>query len=246
MIKRIGMAALAGLVIAAGASVARADGMANRYAPTSEPFRNFQIKAGITGIIWNDKNDGIYAGATRTTHDASVSDVLLPTATLTYFFSPKLSAELFCCFAKPRVNGEGTLAAAGKIADSWAFPPIVTLKYHFDKVGGIRPYVGAGVEYIKYFSSDSHLAGYDKVKFSDSWGPVVQAGIDYELGGGWSLGFDAKYVWESTKLTFTNSTNANVITTKHNLDPLLLTLNVGYRFNLEDVFSRRAAYAPMK
>ncbi len=248
MIRRIKMAAMALVLGACATAPAAADGMTTRYTPTSDPFTNFQIKVGLTGILWNDKNDGVFAGGARIAGaDASVERALLPTATLTYFFNPKLSAELFCCFAKPRVNGEGTLAASGKLADTWAFPPIVTLKYHFDKVGGLRPYVGAGVEYIKYFSSRSTLAGYDNVKFGDSWGPVVQAGFDYDLGRGWSLGFDAKYVWESTKLTFTDSTGANAtISTKHALDPLLLTVNLGYRFNLEDLLGRRAAYEPLK
>ena len=97
---------------------------------------------------------------------------------------------------------------------------------------------------IKYFNSNSTLAGFNSVKFSDSWGPVAQIGFDYELGGGWSVGMDAKYVWESTKLTFTGG--ANTVTTKHDLDPLLLTVNMGYRFNIEDLLGRRASYTPMK
>lgn len=246
MIARFKMAAAAIALSLSATAGALADGPA--YSPTraaSDPFTNFQVKVGLTGILWNDHNNGIALnGATQAGWDASVSDALLPTATLTYFFSPKLSAELFCCFAKPRVNGEGALAASGKLAETWAFPPIVTLKYHFDKVGGLRPYIGAGVEYIKYFNSKSTLAGFNSVKFSDSWGPVAQIGFDYELGGGWSVGMDAKYVWESTKLTFTGG--GNTITTKHDLDPLLLTVNMGYRFNIEDLLGRRASYAPMK
>jgi outer membrane protein len=246
MIARIKLAAAAIAVTLAGSAVALADGPAySRVAPASDPFTNFQVKVGLTGVIWNDHNNGVFLnGGPIAGADASVSNVLLPTATLTYFFSPKLSAELFCCFAKPRVNGEGTLAVNGKLADTWAFPPIVTLKYHFDKVGGVRPYIGAGVEYIKYFDSRSTLPGFTSVKFADSWGPVAQAGFDYELGGGWSVGMDAKYVWESTKLTFTGG--ANTITTKHDLDPLLLTVNMGYRFNLEDLLHRRASYEPLK
>ncbi len=250
MIARIKMATAAIAMTLAGSIGALADGPAySRPALQSDPFTNFQVKVGLTGVIWNDRNNGVFLnGATVAGADASVSDTLLPTATLTYFFSPKLSAELFCCFAKPRVNGEGALAGQGKLADSWAFPPIVTLKYHFDKVGGIRPYIGAGVQYIKYFDSRSTLngalAGFNSVKFADSWGPVAQIGLDYELGGGWSVGLDAKYAWESTKLTFTGPGGA--ITTKHDLDPLLLTVNMGYRFNIEDLLGRRASYEPLK
>ena len=214
---------------------------------TTEPFTNFQIKVGATGVFWNNKNDGIYSQPGNSLlggYDAAVGNVWLPTATLTYFFSPKLSAELFCCFAHVNVGGKGAINGV-PLAESWAFPPIVTLKYHFDKIGAVRPYVGAGVEYIKYFNSKSVLAGSDSVKFGDSWGPVLQAGFDLELGGGWSLGLDAKYVWEKTDLTFSNA-GTTTLTTSHHLDPLLVTANLGYRFNLDDLFGRRASYVPMK
>ncbi|MDX2202863.1 MAG: OmpW family outer membrane protein [Hyphomicrobiaceae bacterium] len=245
MLKRIKMA-IAALVVGVSASgAAFADGMPKSYAPqTSDPFANFQIKVGATGVFWNNHNDGIYAnGSLVPSYDAAVGNVWLPTATLTYFFNPKLSAELFCCFAHVKVAGKNGLDGVD-LANTWAFPPIVTLKYHFDKVGGIRPYVGAGVQYIHYFSSKSDLAGYDSVSFKDSWGAVLQGGFDLELGRGWSVGLDAKYVWEKTDLTFTGG--GNTITTSHQLDPLLVTVNLGYRFNLEDMFGRRASYEPLK
>ena len=31
---------------------------------------------------------------------------------------------------------------------------------------------------------------------------MLQAGTDIDMGDGWSLGFDAKKVWEDTKLTY--------------------------------------------
>ena len=255
MFKPIVIAASAAVVSIAtsGASLADGPGPKYGYAQPFDPFRNFQVKVGATGVLWNDKNDGVFLnGAPVAGADAHVGDVLLPTATLTYYFNKNLAAELFCCFARPSVFGDGSLRTAlgqDKLATTWAFPPIVTLQYHFDKIGAIRPYVGAGVEYIHYFSSKSEmtgaLAGFNSVKLSDSWGPVVQVGFDYELGGGWSLGFDAKYVWESTRLTWSDGAGST-ITTKHGLDPLLLTVNLGYRFNLEDLLGRRTSYAPLK
>ena len=251
MLKKIALTAAAMLGIA---GAALADGPPTRtYAPASDPFTNFQVKVGLTGVIWNDTNHGVTLdGGAIAGADAHVGNMLLPTATLTYFFTKNVSAELFCCFARPSVFADNTLRTGfgqDKLASTWAFPPIVTLQYHFDRIGGVRPYVGAGVEYIHYFASKSEttgaLAGYNNVRFRDSWGPVVQAGFDYELGRGWSLGFDAKYVWEDTRISWTNAAGS-IISTRHSLDPLLLTVNLGYRFNLEDVLGRRVAYEPMK
>ena len=54
-------------------------------------------------------------------------------------------------------------------------------------------------EWIHYFDESSNIGG--SVNFRDSWGFVLQAGTDIDLGQGWSLGLDAKKVWEDTKLT---------------------------------------------
>lgn len=224
----------AGIIFAAGA-VSAADLSGPSPVPVPdlgavESFRNFQVKAGLTGLIWNDTNNGVFAGGTKITGaDAHVTDIVLPSVTLTYYFDKHIAAELFCCFAHARVKADGAIAGLGTIADTWAFPPILTVQYHFDRMGAIRPYVGAGVEYIHYFSSKSDIPG-SSAKFRDSWGPAVQAGFDYELGSGWSLGFDAKYVWEDTRISWSNG-----ITTRHDLDPLLLTANIGYRFDLGSV-----------
>jgi outer membrane protein len=246
MLTKAKMAIVALVMGMAASGSAYADGMPKSYAaPASDPFTNFQIKVGATGVFWNNHNDGIYAGgALQNGWDAGVGNVWLPTATLTYFFNPKLSAELFCCAARVNVGGKNALAGVN-LADSWAFPPILTVKYHFDKVGAIRPYVGVGAEYIHFFSSRSNLAGYDTVKFSDSFGLATQAGFDLELGRGWSVGLDAKYVWEKTNLTFTGA-GQPTLTTSHHLDPLLVTLNLGYRFNIDDLLGRRASYEPLK
>jgi outer membrane protein len=105
----------------------------------------------------------------------------------------------------------------------------------------VRPYVGAGVQWLHYFDSDSDLrgglAGFDNVDFRDSWGPVLQGGVDYELGGGWTLGLDVKYAWLDTRITWRDDAG-NAIATRHDLDPLIVTANVGYRFNLDALWGR--------
>ncbi len=66
---------------------------------------------------------------------------------MTYFLNKNLALELFCCFAKL----EADQSALGHVADLWVFPPALTLQYHFDSMGGFKPYVGAGIQYIAPF-----------------------------------------------------------------------------------------------
>jgi len=196
---------------------------------------NMQVKVGVTGLIFDDETTSSSVGGLS----AEVNDTVIPTLMLNYYLSKNWSVELFCCFAQLNVHGEsGALGTLGKLASTWVFPPMLTAQYHFDGMGAFKPYVGAGVQYIHYFDSSSNITG--SVDFRDSWGLVLQAGTDVDLGDGWSLGFDAKKVWEDTKLTYSLPAYA-----EHDLDPWVLTANLGYRFNLSDLFGSREA-VPLK
>lgn len=184
-------------------------------------------------------------------YSTEASNSVLPTATLTYFLTKNIAAELFCCFAKTGVDLMSSGTKVGEAATTWVFPPIVTLQYHFTGMGAIKPYVGAGFQYIHYFSSKTgdNILGADGVKFKDSFGPALQAGVDVSLGGGWYLNADVKKTWLDTTASFTNATTLGLgqVDVKHSLDPLTISFGVGYRFNLEDLLGgRRASYEPMK
>jgi outer membrane protein len=184
--------------------------------------------------------------------DAEVSDQFIPAATLTYFFSRNLAVELFCCFSKHSIDLKAPPAFAGlsgKVAESWIFPPALTLQYHFDHFGPLKPYVGVGAQWIHFFNSDTgaNTLNSTGVKFDDAFGVTLQAGFDFQLGGGWYLNADVKKSWLDTKVTWQNSavTGGNIVA-KADLDPLIVSAGIGYRFNLEDIFGRRAPAAPLK
>jgi outer membrane protein len=221
--KTIGLG-LAGLLAAAAMTLPAQAGDSNG---------NMQVKVGVTGLIFDDETTSTNVLGLG----AEVNDTVIPTLMLNYYLTKNWSVELFCCFAQLNVHGKS--GVVGKLASTWVFPPMLTAQYHFDGMGAFRPYVGAGVQYIHYFDSSSNVGG--SVDFRESWGLVLQAGTDVDLGDGWSLGFDAKKVWEDTKLTYSNGVYA-----EHDLDPWVLTANLGYRFNLEDIFGHRTAAVPLK
>lgn len=207
---------------------------------------NFMVRLQATGVITQDDLNSLTSGATdlkAAGFDAEVSDRILPTATLTYFLTKNLGLELFCCFSKHKIDLKSPVAGiGGNVAESWIFPPALTLTYHFDGMGAFKPYVGAGAQWIHFFSSNrgnDSLAS-DGVKFDDAFGVTIQAGFDLAIGGGWYLNADIKKSWLDTTVTWRNSavTGADIVA-KADLDPLIVSVGVGYRFNLEDLFGRR-------
>ena len=231
---------------------------------------NIQAKIGITGGLLQDHTNSLQVLAPSGAlfddlgakgQKATTDDVIIPSLTLTYYLNKNLAVELFCCAASTGVNvaipGSATAtgnAVNGEVAHTAVFPPVLTLQYHFDPIANLRPYVGVGFEYIHYFNEklgsnalNQYAPGavrFVDVKMKDSWGVALQAGVDYDLGGGWSLGVDVKKVWLDTEITWIADTGHQV-KAKHDLDPLYITANIGYRFNLCDLL-RNCSAAPLK
>ena len=135
-------------------------------------------------------------------------------------------------FAQHGVELDGVLNNA-EVGETMIFPPILTLQYHFDSFNGIKPYVGAGVQFIHFFDESAELAGYSDFEIDSAFGFSLQGGVDVELGGGWYAGADVRYTWLETEATLTHATNpAANLRTDFDLDPLIVSAHVGYRFNL--------------
>lgn len=230
----------------AGALAAAALVTAGQTATAGDYNGDFMIRAGVSVVIPDAgadvfSNGGLVAGA-----DADISTEVIPSLTLTYFFNKNIAAELFCCFAKHDVEGKGAIAGAD-LGDTWIFPPAVTLQYHFDPIAGFKPYVGAGIQYIAFFGESRSPFTGTKMSIDNAFGFTLQAGIDVELGGGWYANLDVKKTWLDTEASWGNTgPGLGVVTADVDVDPLIVSANIGYRFNLSDLFGRRGAYAPMK
>lgn len=193
-------------------------------------------------VVAPDASATVYdpTGALVPTANADISTEVIPTLTLTYFFNKNIAAELFCCFAKFDVEGKGALAGAD-LGDTWVFPPIVTLQYHFDSMNGFKPYVGAGVEYMAFFNEGNSTTLNAVTNIDNAWGFALQAGFDLEIGNGMYLNADVKKVFLDTEATWGTGHRADV-----DVDPWIFSVGLGYRFNLSDIFGSRAEAAPLK
>lgn len=208
---------------------------------------NFMVRALASGVLPDEKVDVTVTGIGTLRDSAEVSTAWIPSATLTYFFSPNVSAELFCCVAQHNVKGKGAAAAFGEVGEMWIFPPTVTLQYHFTGLGALKPYVGAGVTYINFFDEQARgaLSG-TKLDVDSAFGFALQAGLDVSLGQGWYANADVKKIFLETDAKWTTTAGATAATAKIDLDPWVVSFGVGYRFNLGDVFGSRSSVTSLK
>ncbi|MEI9927337.1 MAG: OmpW family outer membrane protein [Sphingomonas sp.] len=162
-----------------------------------------------------------------------VNDSVMPEVDFTYLFTDHIGAELILATTKHDVTGRGAIAPLGKIADSWVLPPTLTLQYHFAPGGKIHPYVGAGVNYTIFYSSDSTKSldaalGATKVRIGDSFGYALQAGVDLDIGRRLFLNADVKYIDMDTTARLTSGTAKRSV--RVNVDPVVAAVGIGVRF----------------
>ena len=166
--------------------------------------------------------------------DTEASDNYVPTVAVEWFVSNNFSIETIAGTTQHDVDTvSGFPAGSELVSDALLLPATVTGKGHFD-LGGVKPYVGAGVAYFIWLDVEPGAAvvplGVTRTDLSDEFGLVLQAGFDVPVGdSGFGVTFDAKrYFIDTTASWFAGDTL--VIETEHDLDPWVLSAGVSYKF----------------
>lgn len=155
--------------------------------------------------------------------DVSVNDKTFPEIDFTYFFTKNIAAELVLTYPQRhdvRLDGN-------KIGSLKHLPPVLSLQYHFLPDAKFRPYVGAGINYTRFMSVDlPNVPGVGQLDVDNSSvGLSLQVGADVKLTDNLFLNLDVKKVRIDTDIT----ANGNRVVT-YDIDPLLVSLGLGYRF----------------
>ena len=82
---------------------------------------------------------------------AEVNADVMPTIGLSYFFTDNIAVEVIAGTTKHTVKAQGP-GTDVKVKETWVVPPVVALQYHFAPAGKVSPYVGAGVNYMLFYS----------------------------------------------------------------------------------------------
>lgn len=146
-----------------------------------------------------------------------VSDEWVPEVDFTYFVTPNIGVELILATARHEVTLGNT--SLGKLNH---LPPTLTLQYHFQPTPSIKPYVGAGVNYTRFYNVDlAPGLSIDK----NSFGGALQAGVDIAVTKNGYINLDVKKIWIDTDV---EANGAKL--TKLDIDPVVWGIGYGFRF----------------
>jgi len=176
---------------------------------------DWMLRARVLGVVPQESST-----LTGAPGHIKVDNSVVPEVDVSYFFTPNISAELIAAVTPHDV----TTSAGVDAGSSWLLPPTLTLQYHFTQLDSIKPYVGAGVNYTHFFNADA--GALNAVKYDDSFGGALQAGVDIPIKDNWYANIDVKKVFISTTAKFSPSgVRADV-----DIDPWLIGVGIGYKF----------------
>jgi len=145
-----------------------------------------------------------------------------PEIDLEYFFNSYWSTEL--ALNLPGIHDltlRDSTYANGPVGRFRLMPDFLTLKYNILPNGAFRPYIGAGVTVTSFYSVDAGPFGLTRT----TTGPAAQVGFDVPLSEHWMLNADAKWARVRPAVSFDGDNVGRM-----NIDPVLLSVGIGYRF----------------
>lgn len=124
------------------------------------------------------------------------------------------------------IDGAGTLAPFGRLAETTYGPATLTLQYRPLRTGTFQPYVGAGAAYMLIFSAKD--GAFRDVEIDDDLSPALEAGTDIMFNERYGIFLDAKKAFLRTEARGTFG-GAPVVG-KVRLDPWALSAGAVVRF----------------
>lgn len=207
------------------------------YALESNEYDRWIVR--LRGIhISPDDNSGNIAvdGTALGGTGVGVDEDTTPEIDITYMLTRNIGIELILATSNHTVTARGTpVAALDEVINTDVLPPTLTLQYHFNPQGTVRPYIGIGVNYTQFY--DEKVRGPldipgSKVRLDSSWGLAAQLGVDYMLQDNWFINADIKYIKidSTAKFTDTSASASGDVEVDVDIDPIVVGLGFGKRF----------------
>jgi len=209
-----------GLVAIGAATGAHAQAAAPDFTP--KKAGSLIVAYRLTSVAPSEKGDIVTAAGASTGLHVGVTNNVIPSLGFSYFLTDHVAVEAILGTSQHKISAVG--ATSTEVHKTMVLPPVVTLQYHFAPAAKVSPYVGAGVNYMLWYSGKDEN-GFT-VKLKSSAGTALQAGVDVALKGHWALNLDVKKVFYKTTATI----NGGTLKSSVKLDPTVASIGLAYRF----------------
>ncbi|TKC90271.1 OmpW family protein [Trinickia terrae] len=150
-----------------------------------------------------------------------VNNAIVPELDFTYMIRDSIGVELILGTSRHQL----TSTALGNLGGVNVLPPTLLLQYHFNHAGKIRPYLGAGLNYTYFYNDGLHVGDQGIQVTRSSFGPALQAGVDFQVAKNLFVNADIKKIWMRTNATL-GDTNLGTL----HIDPVIVGVGVGMKF----------------
>ena len=175
------------------------------------------IRAGVGTVAPDDNNLDLGALGIL-----EVDDGTSLTLTFTHMLTQNWAFDILAAWP----FGHDIKLGSDKVASTDHLPPTFSMQYHFSPDAAFQPYVGAGLNYTTFFSTDTTgpLDGTD-LDLDDSFGLALQLGADFKIDEEWLINLDVRYIDIETEAKLDGTSLGDVA-----IDPWVYAINVGRRF----------------
>jgi outer membrane protein len=183
--------------------------------------KGLNIRLRGIAVLPNDSADISVIGG-----DIDIDNAYVPELDLSWFFTENIATELVLATTKHDARAVNTAIGNVDVGEFWLLPPTLLLQYHLPLAGGLKPYVGAGINYTIVYNQDAAGGTVTDLDIDNGFGYALQIGVDYFIDESWHVNFDVKRLW----LNLDGELNNGAIAADIDVDPWIVGLGVGYRF----------------
>jgi outer membrane protein len=125
-----------------------------------------------------------------------------------------------------KVIGRGSVASFEELGKVRFGPAVLSGIYRLPEWHGFRGYIGGGGAHL--FILKAYDRSVTELKVHDSWGPVIQGGVEYRLSRKWEFFADYKHVW--LKVNVEGFLAGEPVRARVTLNPDLISTGIKFHF----------------
>jgi outer membrane protein len=216
-------AAIGAALFAASAAQAQATG-------------SLMVRAGATQIRPQVDSGDLSAPSLAGTQ-ADIRSNTQPSGGITYMLTDNVSVDIPLALPfKHDIEGAGAISGVGKIGEVRALPITVLGQYRFfDAKSPLRPYLGAGLTYAKFYKAKSTAtlsaltggtpSNPTTLNVDSKLAATLQVGVSYAIDEHWFVDATALHTFLKTRTTLSTGQTLDI-----KVNPNSFALAVGYGF----------------